>query len=101
MSQQCGPKCWYAESEDCDCSCGGVNHGCGRSEGAVVGFQQDDTEEIIAVKLDNSKFTETLHGLPGMDLPRSIINEAIEAHDDYDDDEFDDSDNHPDGLNNS
>lgn len=31
----CSPMCWYAQEDVCHCSCGGVNHGCLKSEGGV------------------------------------------------------------------
>lgn len=57
--RRCGAKCYNAEGPDCDCCCGGVNHGVGLKQAkqnmqtVLEGWAEKDTrvkEALDAVK---------------------------------------------------
>jgi hypothetical protein len=48
--RRCDERCYSASQEDCDCVCGGVNHGVGQKR--AIEFSRELTDEDILKDLD-------------------------------------------------
>ncbi len=67
-SQTCAANCWYAREEVCHCSCGGVNHGILRTEGA---------EQPVRTKRAKHKVYELVGVVPGYGAARRYVQEEL------------------------
>jgi hypothetical protein len=66
--EKCAPACWNAQGFDCECSCGGVNHGAGQPGGNwltisdALAVKHNDIE--YAYRLLQCKTSSHIHHAP-------------------------------------
>lgn len=61
-SKRCDKKCYDATSPECDCCCGGMNHGKGLKT-AIQNTEQYGKELLNKIKKENPNVTATINAI--------------------------------------
>ncbi len=66
---RCDAKCYSASTPDCDCICGGANHGCGKDKAI------EQTRDMVETWVEEYKKVKGLNSKPGV---RTLLGDCLD-----------------------